>query len=438
MNVREAKNWLLAQARARGVELEALSTTGRTLSVEAQDGAPSDVKLATRGGIGVRVVSGGSVGYASSEELTEEALGWALDEAIENASLQEGGSAVLPGGGPLGRHDLLDEGLSAPLEDKVAAAVAMERAIARDPRVQALQIARYQEQESEVELGSTQGVDGGYRTGVSLLLTSMVLREGASVKQGFHVDATREFHQLDPGRTAIDALDKVGRLLGAKPLTTGRRRAVFTPEVVAQLLQLFFVSVSGKTVAEGKSRLAGKLGERVASDVVTIVDDATLAGGLASRPFDAEGTPAGRVTVVENGTLRSFLHNTDTAARTGQSSTGHASRSYASTLSVAPTNLILEPGSRIEAGDGVLVTDLMGVHAGANPITGDVSVQGMGLETAGGETWPVEDFALSFNLFELLTRVEAVGDDVTWVPGMGGNVVSAVSMVADGVSFAGG
>lgn len=437
MNVRDAKTWLLAKAKERGVDLEVLSTTERTLSVDAQDGAASDVRLATRGGIGLRVVAGGRVGYASTEELSEEALAWALDEAIENAELKAPGTAALPAGKALGRRDLLDEGLSAPLEDKVAAAVQMERGIRQDARVQALQIARYQEEEVAVEIGSSKGVDGGYRTGNAVLLSMLVMREGQSVKQGYKVDATREFHQLDPGRTALESLEKVGRMLGAKPLRTGRRRAVFTPEVVAELLQLFLYSVSGKSVAEGKSRLAGKLGQKILSENVTLVDDATLKGGLASRPFDAEGTPSQRLVVVERGVLRSFLHNTDTAARTGHATTGHASRSYASTLGVAPTNVLLEPGRGVADGDGVLVTDLMGVHAGANPITGDISVQAMGIESVGGERWPVEDFAVSFNLFDALSRVEEVGDDATWVPAMSGNTFVVPSVAVDGVSFAG-
>jgi len=437
VNVRDAKTWLLAKAKERGVDLEVLSTTERTLSIDAQDGAASDVRLATRGGIGLRVVSDGRVGYASTEELSEEALAWALDEAIENAELKAPGTVALPAGRALGRRDLLDEGLSAPLEDKVAAAVQMERGIRQDARVQALQIARYQEEEVAVEIGSSTGVDGGYRTGNAVLLSMLVMREGQSVKQGYKVDATREFHQLDPGRTALESLEKVGRMLGAKPLRTGRRRAVFTPEVVAELLQLFLYSVSGKSVAEGKSRLAGKLGEKILSGSVTLVDDATLQGGLASRPFDAEGTPSQRLVVVERGVLRSFLHNTDTAARTGHTTTGHASRSYASTLGVAPTNVLLEPGRGVSDGDGVLVTDLMGVHAGANPITGDISVQAMGIESAGGERWPVEDFAISFNLLEVLSRVEEIGDNATWVPAMSGNTFVVPSLAVDGVSFAG-
>ncbi len=263
------------------------------------------------------------------------------------------------------------------------------------------------------------------------------MREGESVKQGFEYDAKGDFHQLEPGRTALRALAQIGRQLGARPLNTGRRRAIFEPQVVGSLLQLLSYALSGKTLAEGKSALAGKLGERIAAENVTLIDDATRHGGLASRPFDAEGTPSRRLVVIENGIFRSFLHNTDTAARTGQSTTGHASRDYRSTLGVGPTNLILEPGSGISPGDGVLVTDLMGVHAGANPITGDVSVQAMGLETAGGETFPVDDFAVSFNLFELLLRVEEVGAEVLERPAAGGSSVIVPSIAVADVSFAG-
>lgn len=437
MTVTEAKRWLLAEASRRGVELEVLASSTRALFVDAREGKASDVSMSTRGGLGLRVVDGGRVGYASTEDLSDESLGWALSEAIENASLQTQGRATLPAGGALGRHDLLDEGLSAPLESKVAAAIDLEQTVTADARVQSMQYARYQEGQEEVEIASTTGVDGGYRSGVAALIAGLVMREGDSVKQGFEVDAKREFHQLDPGRTALTALDKVGRQLGARPLVTGRRRAVLEPEVVATLMELYCYALSGKTLAEGKSRLAGRIGERVASESITLVDDALLQDGLASRPFDSEGTPSRRLTLIERGVLKSFLHNTDTAARTGQATTGHAKRSYRSTLAVGPTNLLLLPGSGIGLDDGVVITDLMGVHAGANPISGDVSVQAMGLESVGGETGPVDDFAISFNLFELFERVAEVGDDAEWVTGHAGDAYKVPSLAFADVSFAG-
>jgi PmbA protein len=435
MTVEQAKRWLLEKARQREVDLEVLATTERKLEVEARDGRVSDITNATQGGVGLRVVDGGRTGYASTEELSEAALAWALDEAIDNAALLDADEASLPLGSALGRHDLIGEGLSAGVDAKGAAVVELERGVRGDERVQSMQTARYAEQETEVAIGSTRGADGGYRNGYAALMGVVVMREGESVKQGWEVDLGKEFHALDPGRTSQEILRKVGRHLGARPLRTGRRRAVLEPDVVATLLGLFAFAISGKSLAEGKSRLADKIGRPVASDLVTIVDDATRVDGLGSRPFDAEGTPAGRLVVVDRGVLRSFMHNTETARRTGQATTGHASRSYASTLGVGATNLILEAGAGIPEGDGVIVTDLMGVHAGANPITGDVSVQAMGLETIGGEAVPVDDFAISFNLFELLMRIEAVGTDLTWLPKSA--MIAAPSVAVADLSFAG-
>lgn len=437
MTFDEAKRWLLEEAARRGVDLEVLGNVSRELRVNAQDGKAGETTVSTRGGLGLRVVTGGRVGYSSTEDLSQESLAWALSEAIENAALQKAGSAALPAGKALGRHDLLDEGLSGTVAEKRDMALKLEADLRRDPRVQSVQYALYAETQEETVIGSTKGVDGAYRSGGAVMVSGIVMREGQSVKQGFEVDGANDFHQLDPGRTALAAIENLGRMLGAKPLTTGRRRAVFEPRVVGTLLRLLTYALSGKTLAEGKSALAGKLSQKVAADAFTLIDDPTLPGGLASRPFDSEGTASQRLVLIEGGVLRSFLHNTDTAARTGQSTTGHAHRGYSGTLGVAPTNLILEAGAGITPADGVLVTDLMGVHAGANPITGDVSVQAMGLETVGGETFPVDDFAVSFNLFELLQRIEEVGDDVKTLPEMGGGSVIVPSIAVPDVSFAG-
>ena len=436
MTFEQAKTVLLERARARGVDAEVLATSGRELSLAANDGRVDEITSANRGGVGVRVVDRGRVGYASTEALDEASLAWVLDEAIENAALQGRSGATLLAGSALGRSDLIGEGLSAPVERKAEAIVTLERGLRADARVDALAFARYSESESEVVIGSTQGADGGYRNGYAVLLASPIMRQGDSVKQGWDLDLGKEFHALDPTRTAQTILDRVGRHLGATPLATGRHKAVFEPEVAATIVQLLLFSLSGKAVAEGKSRLATKLGERIASERFSLVDDPTLPDGLASRPFDAEGTPARRTVLIEAGVLRSFLHNGDTARRTGQANTGHASRSYASTLGVAASNLLIEAGDGVALDDGVIVTDLMGVHAGANPISGDVSVQALGLRVEAGEPRPVENFALSFNLFRLLERIEAVGDDLHWKT-VGNGIVGARSLQVDALSFAG-
>src|SRR5690625_293126 len=186
MTFEEARRRLPAQAAELQIDLEVLAPSCAELRVDARDGQARDIGRSSSGGLGLRVIRNGRTGYAWTEELTDEALEWTLSEAVANAELQEPEqTASLPVGTALGRHDLLDEGLSAPLQDKKDAAISFERALMTDARVQALQVARYSENQSETEISSTRGVSGSYRAGHALLLTSLVMREGDSVKQGY-------------------------------------------------------------------------------------------------------------------------------------------------------------------------------------------------------------------------------------------------------------
>ena len=262
------------------------------------------------------------------------------------------------------------------------------------------------------------------------------MQEGKNVKEGWKAASEKDFHSLEPGKTALEAIQKTGRLLGARALGTGRHTAYLEPDAVASLLYLLLYMLSGKSVMEGRSRLAEKLEQKIASELITLRDDPLKPDGRASRPFDSEGTPSQTLTLIEGGVLRSFMHNSATGQATGQANTGHAQRSYRGVLEVGPSNLVLEPGSGITYAEGVIVTDLMGLHAGANPITGDFSLQALGLKVEGGEVvYPVEDFAVSGNLLELLERVVRVGDVPEW-SGWGGAVSTPMLEVTD-LSFAG-
>lgn len=416
MTREEAFEYLLGRAAEMGLDVEALGDEERELSIDASDGDISELKQASRGGVGVRAVTEGRVGYAWSEELTPEALDWVLAEARENALLQDETEGFLPQATALGRKDLLSEGLSAPLEEKVARAIDFENRLRRDERYSKTQTARYLEQETVRAISSTAGASGEYRNGVSGLMASFVMRDGESVKQGNHLDAKKEFHSLDPGRTAQEMLHKTGRLLGARSLATGRYRAYLEPPVVGQFLRVIQHALSGKTLIEGQSPLEGKLGQKIAAEAVTLVDDPNHPEGLGNRPFDSEGTPGRRITLIERGVLRSFLHNSHTASRSGHENTGHGRRSYRGTLGVSPSNLLLLPGDGVEPDDGVIVTELMGLHAGANPISGDFSLQGLGLKVEGDTSYPVENFVISGNLYKVLLAVTGLGRESEWDP----------------------
>ena len=415
MTLVEAKQYILAKAKERKVAVEVLGQRDRELTLKAREGRLEEITQAVQGGVGVRVVAKERVGYAFSEQLTPEALDWMLTEAIENAALQHEARGFLPDGAALGRQDLAKGAFDAPIESKAKTALDFEASLRGDSRVKHVLFASYTEREREVSIGSTQRADGGYRHGIVGVSGSMVMAEGESRKQAWDADWGRQFSALDPGRTALELIERTGRLLNARPLQTGRYTAYFEPRAFAQLLVAFWWLWNGRWVGEGKSRLADKLDQPVASPLVTLIDDPMLAEGLVSRPFDAEGTPTQRLVLVERGMLRNFLLNSDTAQQLGMKNTGNASRRYNGTLNVSPSNLFLQPGQWAAMRDGVIVAELMGVHAGANPISGEFSVQALGLLVKGGEiAYPVENFAVAGDFLTFFKNIAAIGDSLEW------------------------
>jgi PmbA protein len=168
------------------------------------------------------------------------------------------------------------------------------------------------------------------------------------------------------------------------------------------------------------------VGEQVASDALTLVDDGRLLDGPAAAPVDGEGVPTGRTELISNGVLNGFLHNTYTALRGNTSSTGNATRGYRSTPGVGTTNLFLEPGTATfdellrRAEGGVLIQDVTGVHSGANPISGEFSVGATGLRiTDGALGEPVREMTVASTIPEMLRGIQAVGDTIRWFSSVG-------------------
>ena len=405
MTFEEAKTYLLEKATKQKIEAEILATETRELSLKAFEGKLEDITSAVMGGIGVRVETGGKIGYASSEERSSEALDWMLQEAIENASLQTTSDGFIPPGTALGRQDLPDEGLSGDLEQKRAMPLEVEKIIRQDKRTDQVDSTQYSEFDSEVLVASTKGSSGGYRTGAAYVGGNVIMTDGKVKKSGWEYKAKREVNKLEPGQTALELIEKTARHLGAKPLKTGKYRAYFEPQAFMGLMRVFGEMLSAQNVLEGQSKLANRLGEKIGSDFVTFIDDPMHPEGLGSQPFDAEGTKSQRLVLVEKGILKSYIHNSYTAKKLGMKNTAHASRYYNSVLNVDFSNLFLEPGSGIGMKDGIIITDLSGLHAGANSISGEFSVQALGLKVEGGESvHAVENFAIAGGVARATTK----------------------------------
>ncbi len=437
MTLDEATRYVLDAAQRRGIAAEVLGERGRELTAKSYQHRIEQITQAVQGGVGVRVVVDGRMGYAYSEELSPDALDWMLNEAVDNAALQTEADKFLPEGTDLGRHDLVGDGLTAPLESKLGTALGFEATLREDKRVKHVMFAAYAERERDITLASTQGTDGAYRRGLAGVMASVVMQEGESRKQSWDADWVRDLQQLDPAHTALDFTQRTGRLLGARPLPTGRYTGYFEPKAFAHLLAAFWPLWSAKAVMEGKSRLAGRLGSQIGSSLLTLVDDPTIPEGLASRPFDAEGTPARPVTLVEDGILKHFLTHSETSRVLALPNTGHAARSYRGVLGTSPSNLFIRPGAGLRMDTGVIVAEVSGVHAGTNSISGDFSVQALGLWVENGQiAYAVENFAVAGDFLTLLMHITGIDSMLKWEL-MGRMAIGTPTVEVADLSFAG-
>jgi PmbA protein len=232
--------------------------------------------------------------------------------------------------------------------------------------------------------------------------------------------ASHRLARLDaPGEVGREAARRTLRRLGARQIPTGAYPVVFDPQTAASLLRHLAGAIAGPSLYRRASFLLDRVGERIAAESVTIVDDPLLPGAPGSRPFDGEGVTARRTTIVDHGVLQSYLLDSYSARRLGLRTTGHAARSPGDSPTVAPSNFFLAPGAHTPEAivgsveRGLYVTELIGF--GVNTVTGDYSRGAAGLWIEDGRlTHAVEEVTIAGALPEMFAGIEMIGDDVVF------------------------
>lgn len=400
------------------VESESSDTAVRLGEVEK-------IKLARERRLGLRCFVGASSAVASTADFTEDALRRFAADTVEMARFTAADPAAgLPEETLLARQwpdlELADRsGLGLEPDERIARARRCEAAaLAVDPRLDNSEGADFTVASSRVALASSAGFAGAYDSTSYGLSVSPVARDGTAMQRDGWWDATRSLDRLAPpeeiGRIAAE---RTLRRLGARPVPTQRVPVVFDPQMAASLVGHVAGAISGTALYRRSSFLLGKMGERVASPLVRIVDDARIAGAPGSRPFDGEGLPTRRSVVIDGGVLRSWLLDTYAARRLGLESTASASRGIGDVPAAGPSNLFLEPGEHTpeeivaSVERGLYVTSLSGF--GVNGVTGDYSRGAAGLWIERGSfTHPVDEVTIAGNLLEMLRDIEMIGTDL--------------------------
>lgn len=430
MNYEQFKQMCLKCALEKGcdaAEIYAMSADG--FSVNVLEGEIIKYEVANNGGLSLRVLYEGKTGYAYTEAFEDpESL---VSHAIDNARAIDS-TDVNPMQGKCDYPEI--EIAPNPVVDmtedeKINIALNLERDTKSfDDRVNRMAACSVDTGVVKTYIANTRGLDVSSEDRFSYVVVAPILRQGEDEHMSYSFKVGPNI--TDYNGIIKESVDNALMQFYAKTVDSGEYRILLRNDAATDLLTAFSGIFSADNVQKGLSLLAGKLGKTVASEVVSIVDDPFEKD--SPRAFDAEGVPSVKTTVIENGVLKSFLHNLRTAFKDGVQSTSNASRqSAASPVDIAPSNLYILKGEKdynelvAELDKGLVITELSGLHAGLNPVSGDFSLIAKGLLVDGGSVIrSVDQITCAGNFLSLLTGILDVGSDLRFGPPFGGRVGS--------------
>jgi PmbA protein len=440
----------LTDAAARAVEF-ALAAGASSAEGFAQDQREVEIRVFERSveslteagsrGVGIRAfLSEGRSGYAFGTSLADEDLQRLAARAVALAEVADAD----PHAGLPERTGSADAGeLVAPefgdweTAAKVELAVRVDTAAREfDPRISQVEQTIYADERGSVALVNSDGFSGGYEASGAYAYSSAFAGEGADLMTGLGLDIARGPGGLDAEAIGREAAERALAMVGAG--RTGARRApvVLDEFTAASVIGIAAAALNGESVLRGRSPFVGKEDQPVASALLNLSDDGLILGGPSSAPFDGEGVAQQATPLIADGRIENFLYDSRTAREAGAVSTGNARRgSYRSGPAPGATNVIVAAGEATleeliaEAGDGLYVTNVVGLHSGVNPVSGQFSVGASGIEIKGGKlAGPVREATLAGDLISTLQGIRAVGSQRRWVP-FGGSVLTAPLLI---------
>ena len=416
---------VLEHARRIGATAgDILIASGESFSAGVRLGEVEKVQQSQEKRMGLRLFVNHSSAITSTADFTRDTLNDLVEETVALAKATAADDfSGLPEQHLLARDipdlDLSDTTVSFSPEEKIALAREGEAAaLAVDSRITNSEGAEFSNGSHEVLYANSLGFVGRYRTTSYSLTVVPVASQNGAMQRDYWYSSHRKFSKLEsPAAIGKIAAERTLRRLGARRVKTQDAPIIFDPQMAASLLRHLAGAVSGSALYRKTSFLLGKLGEQIATRDVSILDDARIPSALGSKPFDGEGLPTQRTTVVKDGMLNSYLLDSYSARKLGMQSTGSASRSFSDVPAASTTNLFLEPGTVSpeeiirSVHSGLYVTELSGF--GVNPVTGDYSRGATGLWIENGElAYPVEEITIAGNLLSMFQNIEVIGNDL--------------------------
>jgi PmbA protein len=431
---------LVERSRKLGAEeVEAFVMESSEVDIKIKDGQPETVNYTDSSGYGLRILIDGKMGFASSNNLNLSEADDIITRLIKYTEKHTPDEHnIFPAPPTDVTHDQsinqFDESMATvPVEEKIKKVTSIETAARNaDSRILQVPWLQYGDSSRQFAIASSKEISGVSRRSETFgVVMALGMESGSdnqpdpgSAQTGTGIDVKAYFKELDPVGIGQKAARFALRMLGAGDGRTAEVEGVFPPETGFNFIKLVADMAAADMVQKKKSIFADKMGEVVASDMVTIIDDGRLAGGLASSSVDGEGVPTTTKDIIKNGRLTTLLYDSYTAHRDNIKSNGNAvRRSFSSKPYIAPTNFYMKAGniSRdnliASVKEGLYVTEVSGLHASVDQVTGNFSIPGKGLIIKNGElTTPVTNITVSGNIFDFFKGIDAVADDLTWEP----------------------
>ncbi len=423
MNYHDLAAKLVSRGRRSGAtEIEVFVQTSRNLSIRVRNGDIETIQEADTGGVGFRVLVDGSMGFSHCNDLSDRSLTDTMSRAIAFAKLTTPDeNNALPDDMPHTQVDgLYDPAIAkVAMEKKIDMALELESLTLDDPRITHSSGASFGEGETEVIIANSRGMLKSYKASACSVSVSVVAEKGDQRHTGWDSYARRYFNDLEPlDRIASKAAQKAWEMLDPKMVSTQRASVIFDPDVARSLIGGIIAAINGERVLQGASFLQDMIDKRFASEMLTLIDDGTRVRGLGSKPFDGEGVPVSKRTLVEEGVLKGFLYNTYAARRAGTESTGNASRGGFSSLpGIGTHNLYLKAGNHSpkhiveNTQRGILLKGVTGY--GINPVNGNYSGGASGFWIENGKIiHPVQGLTIAGSAENILKNIDMMGNDL--------------------------
>lgn len=416
---------LFSKAQEEGFsEYEVYYVDRESLSISVYKEEVEKYNLNNSAGLSFRGKFGDRIGYSYTEILDEDAIEMLVKKAKENVLAIENNDIqfIYEGDKEYKEISTYHEELEdIPADKLINIAISMEKEAKKYcNKLESFSGCSVSYSSGKYGIINSKGLNLSNKSNLLTAYVVPIVKDLDKMYDGCGYVVAKSLNDVKPDKIAKMGVDEALSKIGGTSIASGNYKVIINNEAMVSLLSTFAGIFSGDAVQKGLSLLKDKEGEIIATDIVNLVDDPHLEDGLASVSFDDEGVATLKTYLIKNGKLNSLLHNLKTANKAGVKSTGNGFKaSYASPISVSPTNFYIEPGINSleemtkKINKGLIITDFAGLHSGANSITGDFSLAAKGFYIEDGiKTHPVEQITVAGNFFTLLNNIEEIGSDL--------------------------